>query len=134
LCRHETRKRRRLLDILTRAQFFRQYSRFPRITIWPGDCFGRSMPIDCTEEMGGHEVAATDLLLERFRSEIRHAPGLALTLAQTARLFNLELDACQRLIAALAQEGLLYVRPDGRVVPIPPQASKVASHSSSLFQ
>ena len=83
------------------------------------------MPIDCTEEMGGQEVATTDLLLERFRSEIRHAPGLALTLAQTARLFNLELDACQRLIAALAQEGLLHVRPDGRVVPTPPQASRV---------
>ena len=83
------------------------------------------MPTNCAKDMDRHDVAPGDLLLQRFRSEIRHAPGLALTLAQTARLFNLELDACQALIAALAEEGLLYVRPDGRVVPMPAPDSKV---------
>jgi DNA-binding IscR family transcriptional regulator len=50
---------------------------------------------------------------------MRHAPGLALTLPQTARLFNLPPDACERLIAALADEGLLHIRPDGRIVSTP---------------
>ncbi|HUP40406.1 MAG TPA: hypothetical protein VM115_09830 [Vicinamibacterales bacterium] len=61
-------------------------------------------------------ITSGNALLERFRSEIRHAPAIALTLPQAARLFNLEEETCQRLIAALAEEGYIHVRSDGRFV------------------
>lgn len=62
------------------------------------------------------DAAAREALLEMFRSEMRHAPGLALTLEQAARLFNIQQDACERLVDALAREGLIHVRQDGRFV------------------
>jgi hypothetical protein len=77
------------------------------------------MPTDSTGHTDRSTADANDTLLERFRSEMRHAPGLALTLAQTARLFNLRQDACERLVAALAEEGRLYIRPDGRIISTP---------------
>ena len=61
-------------------------------------------------------ITSGDTLLERLRSEIRHAPAIALTLPQAARLFNLEEETCERLIAALAEEGYVHVRADGRFV------------------
>ena len=61
-------------------------------------------------------IAGRDTLLDRFRSEMRHAPAIALTLPQAARLFNIEPDTCERLIAALAEEGYIQVRSDGRFV------------------
>jgi hypothetical protein len=83
------------------------------------------MLTDCAIHTERRDIVASDVLLERFRSEIRHAPGLALTLApglaltlaQIARLFNLPPDACERLIRTLAHEGRLSIRPDGRVMP-----------------
>lgn len=74
------------------------------------------MPTDFAEHPHRRDVAARDMLLERFRSEMRHAPALALSLSQAARLFNLAPDTCERLIAALAREGLVQVRSDGRFV------------------
>ena len=62
------------------------------------------------------DTTAGQTLLERFRSEIRHAPAIALTLPQAARLFNLEEKTCEQLIAALAEEGFIHVRSDGRFV------------------
>ena len=62
------------------------------------------------------DAAARQTLLELLRSEMRHAPGLALTLSQAARLFNIQEDACERLFDALAREGLIHVRQDGRFV------------------
>lgn len=77
------------------------------------------MPTDFAERTDRRDIAARDTLLERFRSEMRHAPAIALTLPQAARLFNLEPDTCERLIAALAQEGYIHVRSDGRFVSTP---------------
>jgi hypothetical protein len=77
------------------------------------------MSTDSAEHADRRDVAARGTLLERFRSEMRHTPALALTLPQAARLFNLDLDVCERLIAALAQEGLIHVRSDGRLVSTP---------------
>lgn len=77
------------------------------------------MPSDFAEHTDRRDVAARDTLLERLRSEMRHAPALALTLPQAARLFNLAPDTCERLMAALAQEGLIQVRSDGRFVSTP---------------
>jgi hypothetical protein len=89
----------------------------PAVAAWPADCFGPGMLTDCAIHTERRDIVASDVLLERFRSEIRHAPGLALTLAQIARLFNLPPDACERLIRTLAHEGRLSIRPDGRVMP-----------------
>jgi DNA-binding IclR family transcriptional regulator len=74
------------------------------------------MPIASAESTDRRNATARDTLLEQFRSEMRHAPGLALTVEQASRLFNLPLDTCQRLIATLAHEGLVSVRSDGRFV------------------
>lgn len=62
------------------------------------------------------DITAGNTLLGRFRSEIRHAPAIALTVSQAARLFNIEHETCERLIAALAEEGYIRVRSDGRFV------------------
>jgi hypothetical protein len=62
------------------------------------------------------DVTLGDALLEQLRAELRHTPGLALTPAQAARLFNLAPETCERLIAALASEGSVQLRADGRIV------------------
>jgi hypothetical protein len=59
-----------------------------------------------------------EALLGRLRQELRHAPGLALTPEQASRLFDLPQDVCGRLLASLAQQGAIYIRPDGRFVGI----------------
>ena len=74
------------------------------------------MPTDTAEHTDRRDTASRETLLELFRSEMRHAPGLALTLPQAARLFNIQQDACERLVDALAAEGLIQVREDGRFV------------------
>lgn len=61
-------------------------------------------------------ISSREALLAQLRTELRHTPGLALTLAQAARLFNVAPDTCERLIAALASEGAVELRPDGRIV------------------
>jgi hypothetical protein len=77
------------------------------------------MPTHNAEHIDRRDAAARETLLARFRSEMRHVPALALTLPQAARLFNLEPETCERLIAALAQEGHVQVRSDGRFVSTP---------------
>ena len=64
--------------------------------------------------------ASREALLGRLRQELRHAPGLALTPAQAARLFDVPDDVCGRVLALLAQQGAIYIRPDGRFVAIGP--------------
>ena len=56
----------------------------------------------------------SEALLARFRCEMQHTPGLALTAAQAARLFAVPPDVCARVLAALAQHGAICLRPDGR--------------------
>jgi len=59
-----------------------------------------------------------DVLLAQLRAELRHVPGIALTTQQASRLFNLPADTCERLIASLAQQGVVEIRPDGRFVTV----------------
>jgi DNA-binding IclR family transcriptional regulator len=73
----------------------------------------RSMPTHFAGRTNRCDITSRDTLLERFRSEMRHAPAIALTLRQAARLFNLEPETCERLINALAEEGRIQVRGDG---------------------
>ena len=74
------------------------------------------MPTDFAKRTNRSNVTTRDTLLERFRAEMRHAPAIALTLRQAARLFNLEPETCEQLIAALAEEGYIHLRSDGRFV------------------
>jgi DNA-binding GntR family transcriptional regulator len=62
------------------------------------------------------DVKMRQALLRKFQSEIQHLPGLALTPDQASRLFGIPRDVCRRLLANLAQESAIRVRPDGRFV------------------
>ena len=57
-----------------------------------------------------------EALLNKLRSEIRHVPGLALTTDQASRLFDVPPEICGRLLASLAKQGVIQVRPDGRFI------------------
>lgn len=62
------------------------------------------------------DTSSRTTLIHRFREELQHLPGLALTVEQTSRLFDIPKDTCGRLLAALVETGEIYVRPDGRFV------------------
>jgi hypothetical protein len=46
----------------------------------------------------------------RVRGEFREMPELALTLEQVARLFTIDRDVCQRVLASLVRDGVLRTR------------------------
>jgi len=49
----------------------------------------------------------TDNLHDRVRGEYREMPGLRLTVAQAARLFNLDPAQCGQLLETLVTDGAL---------------------------
>ena len=53
-------------------------------------------------------------LLHRVRAEFRDMPGLRLTCGQAQRLFGIRVDICERVLAALVEEGTLRRAPDNR--------------------
>jgi len=58
---------------------------------------------------GTPDLAQTDRGLHaRIRAEYLEMPGMRLTLPQAARLFNLELTHCARVLDALVTEGALW--------------------------
>ncbi|MEY4636606.1 MAG: hypothetical protein RJA55_2404 [Acidobacteriota bacterium] len=62
-----------------------------------------------------HEL--TDLAA-RARAEFREMPGMCLTTAQAARLWQLSPDQAQNLLLELVKAGIL-VRPDGQRYRLP---------------
>lgn len=64
------------------------------------------------------DLSTRKALLAKLRRELRHVPALALTSEQASRLFDVPPDMCGRLLSALAQEGAITVRPDGRFVAV----------------
>ena len=50
----------------------------------------------------------TDIVHERVRGEYREMPGLRLTVAQAARLFNLEPAQCGQVLDTLVTNGALW--------------------------
>jgi hypothetical protein len=50
----------------------------------------------------------TDTIHERVRGEYREMPGLRLTVAQAARLFNLEPAQCGQVLDTLVTKGALW--------------------------
>ncbi len=61
-------------------------------------------------------VIARTTLLRRIRSEFEEMPGLSLTLAQAARLFGIPPEACSRILAKFAEEGLLSLTINRRYI------------------
>ena len=53
------------------------------------------------------------LVADRVRGEFREMPGLALTLAQAGRLWNLDPAACAEVLNQLVSTGFLCQRRDG---------------------
>lgn len=53
-------------------------------------------------------------LVQRIRAEFQEMPGLSLTLPQARRLFGVPMDACDRILNRLTDEGILRRRLDGR--------------------
>jgi hypothetical protein len=95
--------------------------RFARILCgrgWQRHCSIRFMLSD-TKTDERRDVEMREALLNRFRCEIQHTPGLALTPEQASRLFGVPRDVCGRLLAHLAKQGAIYLRPDGRFVGLP---------------
>ena len=45
---------------------------------------------------------------DRMLSEFKEMPGMALTVVQASRLFGVPLGECARILADLADGGLLY--------------------------
>jgi len=52
--------------------------------------------------------SADDTLCERLRGEYLEMPGLRLTVAQAARLLNLDADHCSAVLHALVRSGALW--------------------------
>jgi hypothetical protein len=62
-----------------------------------------------TETTRAPDLAQTDGALHaRIRAEYLEMPGMCLTLPQAARLFNLELTRCARVLEALVTDGVLW--------------------------
>jgi DNA-binding IclR family transcriptional regulator len=55
-----------------------------------------------------------ECLLRRARSEFLEMPGMSLTTMQAARLWNLDLRTCERVLEHLASSGFLVQGPSGR--------------------
>ena len=57
---------------------------------------------------------AREHLLDRLESEFIEMPGLSLNVLQTARLMGITPEICGRMLATLADRGVLTVSADGR--------------------
>jgi hypothetical protein len=57
---------------------------------------------------------SSPLLLRRIHAEFLEMPGLSLTVAQAARLFDVAEGPCARVLCRLGEEGLLRIDPNGR--------------------
>ena len=51
--------------------------------------------------------SSLDTLLQRVRGEYLEMPGLRLTLAQAARLWNLDCTTCRKVLHVLTHDGFL---------------------------
>ena len=49
-----------------------------------------------------------DILRQRIHAEYNEMPGMRLTLAQAARLFNLEPTHCENILSMLVSSGTLW--------------------------
>jgi hypothetical protein len=71
---------------------------------------GKPPPTRRTQSMEYHAI------IERVRSEFLEMPGLRLTPAQAARLWNVDAATCQHVITALVGSAFLRWTPRGTVM------------------
>jgi hypothetical protein len=71
---------------------------------------GRPMPLRGAERRDSIRRAA---VMRRIAAEFSEMPGLVLSVPQASRLLGLDEEACERILAALAREGLLRRRAGG---------------------
>ncbi|MGH9371879.1 MAG: hypothetical protein ACRD15_10150 [Vicinamibacterales bacterium] len=80
------------------------------------DEFAKDVVMDATEYLrlrpDRRDMASREQLLGRVRAEFAEMPCLRLTRAQAQRLFGLRADICDRVLAALVNEGTIYQDPD----------------------
>jgi hypothetical protein len=62
------------------------------------------------------DVPARGTLLRRICREFEEMPGLSLTLAQAAKLFGISPEASSRILAQLAEQGVLSLSSTRRYV------------------
>jgi hypothetical protein len=70
--------------------------------------------VRCLSEGGMNSLATDESLLSRIRREFLEMPGLRLTHAQARRLWNIDGDTCERLLARLVHTKFLMHHHDGR--------------------
>ena len=59
------------------------------------------------------EHAAFPALASRIRAEYQEMPGMRLTLSQAAKLWHIDMHACEAILAALVDAGFLRRTRDG---------------------
>ena len=60
-----------------------------------------------------------EALVQRVRGEYREMPGLRLTFAQACRLWHMDADSCQAVLARLVRDGVLLQTRHGHYVATP---------------
>jgi hypothetical protein len=72
-------------------------------------------------------MLSTDDLMVRIRGEYREMPGLCLTVAQAARLWQLDVEVCQHVLEGLVADNFLGRTKTGLFVarPTPEAVTKV---------
>ena len=71
------------------------------------DVRGRPLPM-ALPVVERRNLARREALVRRITAEFVEMPGLALTIAQASRFLGLPRDACERVLAGLTREGVLY--------------------------
>jgi hypothetical protein len=61
---------------------------------------------------------SSSALIDRVRGEFLEMPGLQLTMPQAARLWGLDLTACNMVVHALVESAFLRWTPAGTIVRI----------------
>jgi hypothetical protein len=76
-----------------------------------GNCVKQALVLliqrDMTPMVRPYDAHALDSLLTRVRGEYREMPGMKLTIAQAARLWQLDPSACEAVLKLLVHDGFL---------------------------
>jgi len=82
-------------------------------------------------------VTVREDALRRIRSEFLEMPGLCLTCAQAQRLWGLDAGTCCSLLASLAEDRFLFLRPNGTYArfsdcdAVIPREMRISSHRAA---
>ena len=72
------------------------------------DIKGRALGMGLPVVFERRNLTRREALVRRITSEFVEMPGLALTIAQASRFLGLPRDACERVLAGLTRDGVLY--------------------------